>query len=100
MEVTVEKDNQNHVLRRKEVHFKVKFDAQTPSRRDLKQKLAGLYATNSENVVIDYVKSEFGMGEANSYAKIYDNTDDLKKFESKHIIKRNTPEAAAEGEGE
>ncbi|MFP3908861.1 MAG: 30S ribosomal protein S24e, partial [Archaeoglobaceae archaeon] len=44
-------------------------------------------------------KSEFGMSEANCYAKIYDNADDLNRFELKHIIKRNTP-AAAEGEGE
>lgn len=99
MEVTVEKDNQNPVLKRKEIHFKVKFDSQTPSRSDIKQKLAGLYATSAENVVVDYIKSEFGMSEANCYAKIYDNADDLNRFESKHIIKRNTP-AAAEGEGE
>ncbi|MFP3909501.1 MAG: 30S ribosomal protein S24e, partial [Archaeoglobaceae archaeon] len=54
MEVTVEKDNQNPVLKRKEIHFKVKFDSQTPSRSDIKQKLAGLYATSAENVVVDY----------------------------------------------
>lgn len=100
MEVTVEKDNQNPVLKRKEVHIKVKFDSQTPSRSDIRQKLAGLYATNAENVVVDYIKSEFGMGEANGYAKIYDNVNDLNRFEAKHIIKRNSPEAAAEGEGE
>lgn len=100
MEVTVEKDNQNPVLKRKEVHIKLKYDSQTPSRTDMRQKLAGLYATNAENVVVDYIKPEFGMGEANCYAKIYDNVEDLNRFESKHIIKRNAPKAAAESEGE
>lgn len=97
MEVTVEKDNQNPVLKRKEVFIKMSYDSQTPSRKEVRQKLAGLYATNAENVVVDYIKSEFGMGEASCYAKIYDNVNDSNKFESKHIIKRNTPGAAAEG---
>jgi small subunit ribosomal protein S24e len=99
MEILVEKENQNPLLKRKEIHFKLEYDSQTPSREDVRKKIAGLFAASVGNVVIDYIKPEFGKTEAVCYAKIYDTPEDLMAIESKHIIKRNIKEKE-EGSGE
>jgi small subunit ribosomal protein S24e len=100
MEILVERENQNPLLKRKEIHFKLKYDSQTPSRSDVRQKLAGLFSVNVDNVIVEYIKPEFGKSEASCYAKIYDTVDDLKAIEAKHIIKRNIKEAEEKSENE
>lgn len=97
MEVIVEKERHNPLLKRKEIHFRLEYDAQTPSRSDVRKKIAGLFSANVDNVVIEYIKPEFGKTEAKCYAKIYDTHEDLIAIEAKHIIRRNI-EAKAEGE--
>jgi len=91
MEVIVEKEKHNPLLKRKEIYFRLKYEEEgaTPSRNDVRQKLAGLFNANPETVVIDYIKPEFGISEAYCYAKIYDSVEDLKSIEEDHIIKRN-----------
>jgi len=94
MEIIVEKEHHNPLLRRKEIHFRLEYDAQTPSRSDVRKKIAGLFSANVDNVVIEYIKPEFGKTEAKCYAKIYDSHEDLMAIEAKHIIKRNIEEEA------
>jgi small subunit ribosomal protein S24e len=91
MEVVVEKEKHNPLLKRKEIYFRLKYEEEgaTPSRNDVRQKLAGLFNANLDTVVIDYIKPEFGKSEAYCYAKIYDSVDDLKSIEEDHILKRN-----------
>jgi small subunit ribosomal protein S24e len=55
---------------------------------------------NVDNVIVEYIKPEFGKSEASCYAKIYDTVDDLKAIEAKHIIKRNIKEAEEKSENE
>ncbi|RUM34142.1 MAG: 30S ribosomal protein S24e [Archaeoglobus sp.] len=91
MEVVVESEKQNPLLRRREVHFRLKYDEEgrTPSRADVRQKIAGLFSAEVERVVIEYIKPEFGKAEAKCYAKIYDSVEDLHSIEREYIIKRN-----------
>jgi len=102
MEVFVEKDKHNPLLKRREVYFRLKYDEEkvTPSRKDVRQKIAGLFNANLDTVVIDYIKPEFGKCEAYCYAKIYETVEDLHAIEEKHIIRRNFGEPEGEGEGE
>ncbi|HID43149.1 MAG TPA: 30S ribosomal protein S24e [Archaeoglobaceae archaeon] len=99
MEIIVEKEHQNPLLRRKEIRFRLEYDAQTPSRSDVRKKLAGLFSANVDNVIIEYIRPEFGKPEAKCYAKIYDSPEDLKSIEAKHIIRRNIGETGEEREG-
>ncbi|WP_202319417.1 30S ribosomal protein S24e [Archaeoglobus neptunius] len=97
MEVYVESERYNPLLRRREVYCRLSFEGKTPSRHDVRAKIAGLMNAEIERVVVDYIKTEFGKTEAKSYVKIYDTVDDLKSIEEDHIIERNLK---ASGEGE
>lgn len=92
MEVRVESEKYNPLLKRKEVHIKVKFEEKTPTRKDLREKIAGLFSVGLERIVVDYIKTEFGKREAKCYVKIYDSAEDLKRLEEEHILIRNFPE--------
>ena len=96
MEIIVEKDRNNPLLRRREIYFRIRYDGITPSRRDVREKIAGLFNASLDRIVINWIKPEFGKCEAIGYAKIYESADDMKSIESEHIIRRNFP--SEEGE--
>jgi small subunit ribosomal protein S24e len=89
MEIVVEKEKKNPLLKRKEIYFRLRYEKATPSRRDVRKKLAGLFGANPDTVVIEYIKPEFGKGEAVCYARVYENVESLKSIEEDHILKRN-----------
>ncbi len=97
MEVYVEKDRKNPLLKRREVYCRLSFGGKTPSRSEVKAKIAGLMNAEPERVVVDYIKTEFGKTEAKCYVKIYDTVEDLQKIEEDHIIERNKVVEQAEG---
>lgn len=92
----METERYNPLLRRRELHLKVSFDGKTPSRAEIREKVAGLMNAELQRVVLDYIKNEFGKREARVYAKIYDSEKDLKDIEERHILERNFPELKAE----
>ncbi len=100
MEVYVESERYNPLLKRKEIHCRLSFEGRTPSRREVRERIAGLMNAEIERIIIDYIKTEFGKTEAKCYVKIYDSVDDLKAIEEDHIIARNFEEEKAEAEGE
>lgn len=89
MEVYVESERYNPLLKRREVHCRLRFEGKTPSRNEVRQKIAGLLNAELDRVIIDYIKTEFGKTEAKCYAKVYDTVEDLKAIEEDHIIRRN-----------
>lgn len=92
MEIIVESERYNPLLKRKELHLKVAFNGKTPSRAEIREKLAGIMNVELNRLVLDYIKTEFGKREAKVYAKIYDTSEALKAVEEKHILERNFPE--------
>jgi len=96
LEVYVEKERHNPLLRRREVYCRLSFEGKTPSRKEVRGKIAGLMNAEPERVVVDYIKTEFGKTEAKCYVKIYDTVEDLQKIEEEHIIERNKVEEQAE----
>lgn len=103
MEVYVESERYNPLLKRKEIHCRLIFEGKTPSRKEVREKIAGLMNAELDKIIIDYIKTEFGKTEAKCYVKIYDTVEDLKAIEEDHIIARNFAEAeegeaGAEGE--
>ncbi|WP_290725900.1 30S ribosomal protein S24e [Archaeoglobus sp.] len=101
MEVYVEKERYNPLLKRREVYCRLSFEGKTPSRSEVRAKIAGLMNAEPERAVVDYIKTEFGKTEARCYVKIYDTIEDLQKIEEEHIIERNkVEEQAAEEQAE
>ncbi|ODN81898.1 hypothetical protein L202_02246 [Cryptococcus amylolentus CBS 6039] len=58
------------------------------SRSDLSAKLAALYKTQKEQVVVFGLKTKFGGGSSTGFGLIYDDEESQKKFEPKHRLVR------------
>ncbi|HEY3274639.1 MAG TPA: 30S ribosomal protein S24e [Methanocella sp.] len=89
MEIKVLEEKSNPLLQRREVQFSVSQNLGTPSRQEIKNKLAAYLNSKPELVIIERMKQEFGKREAKGYAKIYESMDRLKNVETEHIIQRN-----------
>lgn len=93
-------EKNNPLLQRREVHFLVVQNLGTPSRQEIKDKLAAYLNSKPELVIIERMKQEFGKRETRGYAKIYESMDRLKNVETEHIIQRNEKKPAPKKEGE
>lgn len=103
MDVEITKEKENQLLGRKEVHFRLKHEAEgaSPSREAARNALIKALRCSPNLLVIDKMRTEFGKKEAVGYAKVYESEERLKEIEREHIIERNfarTGKAKSEGE--
>ena len=99
MDIRINKDKKNLLLNRRELDFIVKYEGSTPSRNDVKNKLAAMLNAPLALLVIQKIKTEFGMQEAKGYAKLYEDAARLKEVELAYVQKRNAiPGVETEGE--
>jgi small subunit ribosomal protein S24e len=99
MDIRIIKDKKNLLLNRRELDFIVKYEGSTPSRNDVKNKLAAMLNAPLALLVIQKIKTEFGMQEAKGYAKLYEDAARLKEVELAYVQKRNAiPGVETEGE--
>ncbi len=87
LEIVGKKENKS--LQRTEAEFELKDTALSPSRKELRPKIAALLNAKESMVVIAEVRHAFGAREATIFARAYDNEAALKKFELKHLIERD-----------
>ncbi|WNY27298.1 30S ribosomal protein S24e [Methanolapillus ohkumae] len=97
MEIIIVKDEKNKLLNRRELDFTVKYEGPTPSRIDVRQKLAALLNCDLDLTMVQKMESVFGLQEACGYAKIYDSADRMKQVEREYMLKRNANPAAEDG---
>lgn len=101
MDIKVIEEKKNPLLQRREVKFSVSHNLGTPSREEIKAKIAAYLNSKPELVIIDNMKSEFGKRETRGYAKIYETEERMKSTETEHIVQRNAKkEPKKEGEEE
>ena len=99
MDIRIIKDKKNLLLNRRELDFVVRYEGSTPSRSDVKNKLAAMLNAPLELLVVQRIKTEYGMQEAKGYAKLYEDAARMKEVELEHVLKRNAiPGAGTEGE--
>jgi small subunit ribosomal protein S24e len=99
MDIRIIKDKKNLLLNRRELDFIVKYEGSTPSRNDVKNKLAAMLNAPLELLVVQRIKTEYGMQEAKGYAKLYEDAARMKEVELTYVMKRNAiPGAGTEGE--
>jgi small subunit ribosomal protein S24e len=101
MDINITEDRNNAILNRREVNFNVTFEGVTPSRKDVKLRLAAMLNSPAELVIVQSIDNMFGKQQAAGYAKIYGDEGVMKSTEKEYMIKRNElpaeePEAAAE----
>jgi small subunit ribosomal protein S24e len=99
MDIRIIKDKKNLLLNRRELDFVVRYEGSTPSRNDIKNKLAAMLNAPLELLVVQRIKTEYGMQEAKGYAKLYEDADRMKEVELEYVLKRNAiPGVGTEGE--
>lgn len=99
MDIKIIKDKKNSLLNRRELDFIVKYEGSTPSRNDVRNKLAAMLNAPLELLVIQRIKTEYGMQESKDYAKLYEDADRMKQVEQEYVLKRNAvPGSETEGE--
>ena len=110
MDMEISQRKQNPLLQRTEVHFVVHHtNDKTPTRDQVREKLAAQLNSKKGLVVVDHMNSVFGQGKTRGYARLYETPEALGKNEPTYLLKRNkledlkpkrkAPEAAAAGKG-
>ncbi len=90
MEIDIQSKTNNPLLKRTEVHFTLRHEGEgTPKRELVKSELADKLKVKKENIMIDYMKANFGNTETLGYAKVYKSVDEAKAREKKYILIRN-----------
>lgn len=90
MDIEINDKKQNPLLARWEVRFVVQHaNEKTPSREQIREKLAAQLNAKKANVVVDSMNSVFGKGMTKGYARVYDAPDQLAKNEPHYLLKRN-----------
>jgi len=102
MEIEITKENENLLLRRKEVNFKLKHEEEgaSPSREATRNVLIKALKCSPTLLVIDKMRTEFGKRETVGYAKVYASEERLKEIEREYILKRNFGSSGSEEEKE
>jgi small subunit ribosomal protein S24e len=98
MEIKINEDTHNPLLNRRKIDFTTTFDGATPSRNEIKNKLAAMMDISPELIVVQDIDNQYGKKEARGYAKIYDDANTLKSVECNYIIERNKPPEETESE--
>jgi small subunit ribosomal protein S24e len=92
MEVNIESEKENPLLKRKEIRFSVKHAAgATPPRREIRRAIADALKANVELVFVKKFETKPGMHVAVGVANLYDSGEQAKLIEPEYIIKRNVP---------
>tara|TARA_Y100000310_G_scaffold343613_1_gene452102 strand:- start:1765 stop:2196 length:432 start_codon:yes stop_codon:yes gene_type:complete len=60
----------------------------TPSNKEIKTSLAKAKKAVEDQIIIKHIYTKFGEGNSKIYANIYDSEEDLRKTETKKILKR------------
>lgn len=93
MEVKITEQKQNILLKRKEILFEVEHSQTkgTPSRIEIRNKLADILKTKLELVFVKRVETKTGTMKAQGEANAYETMEQAKLVEPEYIITRNIP---------
>ena len=90
MKIEIDSKKNNPLLSRAEVYFTIYHEGEgTPDREITRGELAEKLNVKKENIVINDIKSNFGIQKSTGYAKIYTSVEKAKGWESDHILVRN-----------
>lgn len=90
MELEISDKRENPLLDRTEVHFVVHHPNQpSPRREHVREALSNELNVKKELVIVDNLRSSFGVHDTKGYAKIYSKKEVALKVERAYLIKRN-----------
>lgn len=90
MDIEIQNKKDNPLLERTEVRFLAHHaNAQTPSRDQMREKLAAELGSKKSLVVVDNMVSEFGRQVTRGYARVYASPEAIARHERSYLLKRN-----------
>jgi ribosomal protein S24E len=89
MKVEIASRTKNPLLQREEICFSVEGAEKTPSRKELREKVAAHLGAKTELVSIEKISQEFGAHSINGTARLYASEDAFKKTELPYMVARN-----------
>lgn len=89
MEIEFVSKRENKLLDRIEVDFKIGHEGGTPSRGEVREEVASKMGVETDRVIIDRMRSIYGISETTGYAKIYSSPDKARKIEADYMLERN-----------
>ena len=101
MKIDIVKKHENPLTKRTEIDFTIKDAQATPSRKEIREKMAALTGSDEKHLVIDVLDTGFGTTSLKGKARVYKTPEDLKKGELRYVVYRNfgkpeKPKAAEE----
>lgn len=89
MEITVISEEENPMLHRTDVRFRVSHAEATPDRLAIRDSLAARLNKDADEVVVRKLDTKFGMRETMGEAKVYQGADFAKDVEQDYQLSRN-----------
>ncbi len=90
MEIEIEGRHKNTLLHREELNFEILNAKKTPTRTEVRNKLAAMLGVDENLLVVDEISHDFGSTRVTGFAKKYDSVEDLQKTEPLHMRKRHS----------
>ena len=98
MNIEIEGRHKNSLLQREEIQFEVLNIKSTPTRKEIRSKLAAQLGAKEELLIVDEIEHEFGSTVVTGFAKLYDSPEALKQLEAEHMVRKQTGEKKAKVE--
>jgi len=92
MDISIDKQTENKLLGRKEIHFTAKYSGKTPSRDELKEELCKKLNLDPSRTVIVRASQLYGSPSSEVVAYSYES-DEAMKTVPEYITKRGAPKA-------
>ncbi|MFX0106966.1 MAG: 30S ribosomal protein S24e [Candidatus Hodarchaeota archaeon] len=90
MKIEILHERENKPLARKEIDFRVEhIGSTTPSRADVRAKIVAQFDADSSTVVIRSLETKFGIGVTEGSARIYSDSEQMKRVELGYILERH-----------
>ena len=89
MDIDIIEEDENPMLHRTDVRFRITHEDATPSRLSVRDSLAAKLNKDSAEVVVHELDTKFGMRKTIGYAKVYESPDHARDVEQDHMLDRN-----------
>jgi len=100
MDVEIIDEDENPMLHRTDVTFRITHDDATPERLSVRDSLAAKLNKDAGEVVVRNLDTKFGMRKTIGQAKVYETSDHAKDVEQDHMLERNKITAGDDADAE
>ncbi|GAA0666819.1 30S ribosomal protein S24e [Natronoarchaeum mannanilyticum] len=100
MDVEIIDEDENPMLHRTDVTFRITHDDATPERLSVRDSLAAKLNKDAGEVVVRSLDTKFGMRKTIGQAKVYETSDHAKDVEQDFMLERNKITAGEDADAE